>query len=58
MIIEQGVDPASRSKLCAATIELFISILASEAGNVAVKFLATGGVYVSGGRSDAHPARD
>jgi glucokinase len=49
VIIDQGVDPASRSKLCAATIELFISILASEAGNVAVKFLATGGVYVAGG---------
>jgi glucokinase len=49
VIIEQGVDPASRSKLCAATIELFVSILASEAGNVAVKFLATGGVYISGG---------
>ncbi|MGA7077938.1 MAG: glucokinase [Terriglobales bacterium] len=49
VIIDQGVDPATRSKLCAATIELFISILASEAGNVAVKFLATGGVYVAGG---------
>jgi glucokinase len=49
VIIEQGVDPASRSKLCAATIELFMSILASEAGNVAVKFLATGGVYIAGG---------
>jgi len=49
VIIDQGTDPASRSKLCAATIELFASILASEAGNVAVKFLATGGVYIAGG---------
>lgn len=31
------------------TIELFISILAGETGNVAVKCLATGGVYVAGG---------
>src|SRR5271166_6326712 len=49
VIINQAVDPASKSKLCAATIELFVSILASEAGNLAVKFLATGGVYLAGG---------
>ena len=28
---------------------MFVSILAAEAGNLAVKFLATGGVYVAGG---------
>lgn len=49
VIIDQGVDPANRSKLCAATIDLFVSILASEAGNLAVKFLSTGGVYLAGG---------
>jgi glucokinase len=49
VIINQAIDPANRSKLCAATIELFVSILASEAGNLAVKFLATGGVYLAGG---------
>lgn len=49
VIISQAVDPANRSKLCSATIELFISILASEASNLAVKFLATGGVYIAGG---------
>jgi glucokinase len=48
-IINQAVDPINRSKLCAATIELFVSILASEASNLAVKFLATGGVYMAGG---------
>jgi len=48
-IINQAVDPTNRSKLCAATIELFVSILASEASNLAVKFLATGGVYMAGG---------
>jgi len=36
VIIDQAVDPGSRSKLCAATIELFVSILASEASNRAV----------------------
>lgn len=49
VIINQAVDPANRSKLCAATIDLFVSILAAEASNLAVKFLATGGVYLAGG---------
>jgi glucokinase len=37
------------SRLCMETIEMFVSILASEAGNLAVKVLATGGVYLAGG---------
>ena len=37
------------SGLCAATIDCFVSILASEAANLALKFLATGGVYLAGG---------
>jgi glucokinase len=49
VIINQAIDPARPSKLCAATIDLFVSILASEASNLAVKFLATGGVYIAGG---------
>ena len=40
---------ANRSKLCAATLDMFVSILAAEAANVAVKVLATGGIYVAGG---------
>ena len=35
--------------ICVAALHMFISILASEAANVAVKFLATGGVYLGGG---------
>jgi len=35
VIINQALDPANPSKLCAATIDLFVSILASEAGNLA-----------------------
>jgi len=49
VIINQAAEPGNRSKLCAATVDLFVSILASEAGNLAVKFLATGGVYIAGG---------
>lgn len=35
--------------LCAATLDLFVSILGAEAGNLALKVLATGGVYLGGG---------
>jgi hypothetical protein len=35
------------SPLCAATLELFASILGAEAGNLALKVLATGGVFVA-----------
>ena len=49
LIIGHGVDAAGRTELCAATVDLFVSILAAEAGNLAVKVLATGGVYLAGG---------
>ena len=49
IITTAGLDPNQPSKLCAATIETFISILASETGNLAVKVLATGGIYLAGG---------
>ena len=48
-IAKFATDPDQRSKLCAATIETFISILASEVGNLAIKVLATGGIYLAGG---------
>jgi glucokinase len=44
-----AVDPQQRSKLCAATIETFVSIVATEAGNLALKVMATGGIYIAGG---------
>src|SRR5216683_1300020 len=49
VIINHAFGPSDVSKLCAETIDMFVSILASEAGNLAVKVLATGGVYVAGG---------
>jgi glucokinase len=35
--------------LCVATLDTFVSILASEAGNLALKVLATGGIFIGGG---------
>lgn len=35
--------------LCAGTLEMFVSILGAEAGNLTLKVLATGGVYLGGG---------
>jgi glucokinase len=48
-IVEAAFDPQSPSELCRATVDLLASILASEAGNLALKVLATGGVYLAGG---------
>jgi glucokinase len=49
VIIASALDPHSTSKLCAATLDMFVSILASEAANLALKIFATGGVYLAGG---------
>jgi glucokinase len=35
--------------LCRATLDTFVSILGAESGNLALKILATGGVYLGGG---------
>jgi glucokinase len=46
------VDVALREEacqICATTLTTFASILGSEAGNMALKVLATGGVYLGGG---------
>jgi glucokinase len=37
------------SDLCVRSLDLFVSIYGAEAGNLALKFLATGGVFVGGG---------
>jgi glucokinase len=48
-IIMFGLDPARPSALCAATLDILVSILGDETGNLALRVLATGGVYLAGG---------
>lgn len=49
VIVENALDPERACDICIATLELFVSILGAEAGNMALKVLATGGVYLGGG---------
>ena len=49
VIIDAALDKARPCPIGAATLDLFVSILAAEAGNLALKVLATGGVYLAGG---------
>jgi glucokinase len=49
VIVNAALDAETACELCKATLALFISVLGSEAGNVALKVLATGGIYLGGG---------
>ncbi|MFZ0820444.1 MAG: glucokinase [Candidatus Acidiferrales bacterium] len=40
---------ANRNDLCVAALDIFVRVYGAEAGNVALKFLATAGVYLGGG---------
>ncbi len=49
IIVEAAQSDAGACPLCAATVETFVGVLGGEAGNLALKILATGGVFVGGG---------
>lgn len=49
VIMAAALDLENPCKLCSATLDLFVSIMASEAGNLALKVLSTGGIYLGGG---------
>jgi glucokinase len=49
LISRAAQDPDNPDPLAAATLEMFVSILGAEAGNLALKVLSTGGVYLGGG---------
>jgi glucokinase len=47
-IVNLALQPDAPA-LCAQTLDVFVSILGAEAGNLALKVMATGGLYVGGG---------
>lgn len=49
LIIEAALHADPPSPCCAVTLDMFIAMLGAEAGNFALKTLATGGVYLGGG---------
>jgi glucokinase len=49
VIADAALRSPGASPLCRRTMELFASILAAEAGNMAIRLLASGGVFIGGG---------
>lgn len=51
VIVNHALDCENQSELCRMTLDLFLAILGAEAGNQALKVMATGGIYLGGGIS-------
>jgi glucokinase len=49
MIVNNALDAQKACKLTLGTLDVFVSVLGAEAGNLALKTLAMGGVYLGGG---------
>jgi glucokinase len=49
LIIETALDTKMSCPICVKTITLFAAVLGAEAGNLGLRFLAKGGVYLAGG---------
>lgn len=49
LIVASAIGERERFEICEATLNLFMSILGSEAGNMVLKVMATGGLYLGGG---------
>ena len=40
---------AAKARICEWTLEIFVAVLGAEAGNAALRFMATSGVFIGGG---------
>jgi len=49
VIIQSALNKEKACEICSKTIDVFLSILGSETGNLALKTLSTGGIYLCGG---------
>lgn len=49
VIFNTALDSNKTSALCDMTVDLFVEILAAEAGNLALKTLSMGGIFIGGG---------
>ena len=49
LITKSALSKDSRCEICAKTLDTFVSILGSEASNLALKVFASGGIFVGGG---------
>lgn len=44
-----GAAMADRDAICTEALDIFVRLLGAESGNLALKMMATGGVYIAGG---------
>jgi len=51
VIIQVAIDADRSCSLCRSALNVFIHVLGAEAGNIALKLMASGGVYLGGGIS-------
>jgi glucokinase len=49
VIVRAGLSRTAGCRVCRRTLAVFAAILGAEAGNLALRALATGGVYIGGG---------
>ena len=49
VIVNGAMDDSRKCEICLKTVQVFVSVLGAEAGNLALKGLTTGGMYLGGG---------